>query len=450
MDHNNNFNRNNYDNPTEKPGYYTTPQNTPGMRYPQNNEPGMRYPQNNEPGGKRKAGFGIGLVVGILIMVVLSAMAFAGFRLSRNFLNAGTVTASDSDAENKYDEKIDQIQSYLDAYYMGEYTTDDVETSIAKGMLGGIGDKYAQYYSQSEFKELLEEIQGNYSGIGVSVALNDEGRVEVFNVFKGTPAEEAGILPGDMIIKAAGEENITDVDTLVSLVRGEEGTSVDITILRGEEEIDLTVERKSIEIPSIEYEMLKDNIGYIAISEFEVSTVSQFNAALDALTEQGMTSLIIDLRNNPGGDYDSVVAMADRVLPEGVIISTKDKNGNVKSENSDEAHKLTIPCVALVNENSASAAELFTGALQDYGVAEVVGTVTYGKGVVQSIFSLPDGSGMKFTTETYYTPKGRDINGVGIIPDYEVELPEDVYDDGVLEEEEDKQLQKAIELLTEK
>ena len=251
----------------------------------------------------------------------------------------------------------------------------------------------------------------------------------------------------DVIIEAAGERNFADLDALVALVRGEEGTTIDLVVLRDGEEIPITVQRRKIVTPSIESKMLDDRIGYIAISEFDRATVTQFNDAITELEEAGMEALIIDVRDNPGGDYDSVVAMADRVLPKGTIITTKNKQGTVKEEVSDDEHQLTIPMVVLVNANTASAAELFSGAIQDYGLADIVGQQTYGKGVVQSIYRLNDGSGMKFTTETYYTPSGRSVDGEGVIPDYEVELPDEVYEDGIVTEEEDVQLQKAVELL---
>lgn len=199
---------------------------------------------------------------------------------------------------------------------------------------------------------------------------------------------------------------------------------------------------------TVTYKMLENNIGYIQLTEFDTISVEQFNSALDALESQGMTSLILDLRDNPGGDYDTVIAMADRVLPEGKITTVVDKKGTEETEYSDEEHQISIPMVVLINENSASAAELFTGAIKDYGIATIVGETSYGKGIVQSIFRLEDGSGMKFTTEEYLTPNGNHINGVGVVPDIEVSIPEEAYEDGELTEDEDTQLQKAIEVLT--
>lgn len=208
----------------------------------------------------------------------------------------------------------------------------------------------------------------------------------------------------------------------------------------------MTVERRAIETESVYSTMMDDTVGYIQITSFNAASVQQFRDAIDSLLEQGMTSVIMDLRNNPGGDYDSVVSMIDRIVPEGPIVSTENKEGITSTESSD-AECLDIPIVLLVNENTASAAELFTMALHDYDMAEIVGTTTYGKGIVQSIYQLPDGSGLKFTTEKYYGPAGECIQDVGITPDYEVEIPEEAYEDGIIYEYEDTQLQKAAELL---
>lgn len=402
--------------------------------------PPLQPPYQAEPPVKQKSRFGLGIFVGIMIMVFAVIVAFVGINLSTR--------RAIQNISGDYEEKLDVISQYLEQYYIGDVDSEALTDSIASGLLSGIGDKYAEYYSEDEFKALLEQISGNYAGIGVSVVMNKDNEVEIYKVFKDSPAEKAGIKVGDIVVKADDTDHFETLDDLVAVVKGEAGTTVDITVRRSDGEHSFTIERAQVKIQTVEYKMLENKIGYIAISEFESVTVEQFENALTDLEKQGMTSVILDLRNNPGGEYDTVVAMADRVLPEGEIISTKDKAGNVKSEYSDAEHQLTIPCVVLVNGNSASASELFTGALQDYGVATIVGETTYGKGVVQSIFGLPDGSGMKFTTEKYYTPKGRDIDGVGIVPDVEVSLPEDAYEDGILEENEDTQLQKAIELLS--
>lgn len=396
---------------------------------------------------KRKSRFGLGFVVGALVgaAVVLIGVVVYSFVTYRQMVNV--ISDNEEYEYLSYQEKVETILEYLDQYYIGEVDKEKIGDGLSDGLLSGIDDKYAKYYSREEFEQLMEDSSGEYCGIGVSITQEESGEIVVYKVFEGTPAEEAGIHPMDVIVEADGERSFADLDALVSIVRGEAGTTVDLVILRDGEEIPMTVERRMIVNPSVASEMLDDRIGYIAISEFNQATVTQFNDAITELEEAGMKALIIDLRDNPGGDYDSVVAMADRVLPEGTIITTKNKQGTVKEEISDEEHQLTIPMALLVNGNTASAAELFSGAIQDYGLGYIVGQQTYGKGVVQSIYRLSDGSGMKFTTDTYYTPSGRSVDGEGVTPDYDVALPDEVYEDGVVTEEEDVQLQKAIELL---
>lgn len=409
--------------------------------YENNNFDNIGSSNKTEP-QKPKSRLGLGILIGVLItFAVMIALAVAIAIIAGTTLRKGKTQIS-------YDEKIDTIRSYLDQYYLGDLDEEKLEDGIAQGMLEGTGDKYAYYYSEEEFARLMEDVSGTYAGVGISIIKNDDEKIEVYKVFEGTPAEEAGVHVKDIIVEADGVRNFESVDDLVSIVRGPEGTSVDIVVLRDGKEIPITVERRIINIPTVTYKMLDNKIGYIEISEFDSITVEQFNNALDDLSSQGMTALILDVRDNPGGDYDTVVAMCDRVLPEGDIITVEDKNGAKRTEHSDDEHQLTLPMALLINENSASASEVFAGAIQDYDLATIVGKTSYGKGVVQSIYRMPDGSGMKFTTEKYLTPKGRDINGVGIIPEIEVEMPEDVYEDGVVDEDEDTQLKKAIEVLS--
>lgn len=416
--------------------------NQNGNQFYYNNS--YNYPPQGQPPRQpapKKGRFGIGLLVGILgtFGVVLIAVVIGLFFFFR--------TRGFGGGEMGYQEKLNLIQTYLDAYYLGELDPEKVEESLAAGLLNGTGDKYAQYYNKKEFQNLMEETSGVYGGIGVGIITNDDEQIEVYKIYENSPAEEAGIRIGDIIIEADGERDFADMDALVALVRGEQGTFVDIVILRDGEEILMRVERRAINIETVEYEMLDNNIGYIALSEFDTVSVNQFNEAYAALESEGMTSLIMDLRGNPGGDYDTVIALADRVLPEGKITTVVNNQGKEKVERSDDEHQIRIPMVLLVNKTSASASELFSAAVKDYGIATIIGETTYGKGIVQSIYQLPDGSGMKFTTEEYLSPNGNKINGLGVTPDIAVEIPKEAYDDGVLSEEEDTQLQKAIEVL---
>ncbi|MBQ9029925.1 MAG: S41 family peptidase [Parasporobacterium sp.] len=404
-------------------------------------DPGINYDRNTKD--RRSRDRKIRSIAALLIGVLAGILICAGILGISSISNS---KAEAADLHLDYEEKIDLILSYLDAYYLNDLNEEEIGDLLARGLLQNIGDKYAEYYTEEEFDKMLEEMNGEYAGIGIQIVMNDENQVEVYKVFDGSPAKEAGIRIKDLIVEADGVRDFETLDDLVSIVRGPEGTDVDVVVLRGEEEIPFTITRRYITTESIYSEMLTDTVGYIQISEFNLTTVQQFTDALDSLEEQGMEAVIMDLRDNPGGDYDSVVAMCDRVLPEGVIVSVEDKQGGIMTENSD-ARCLEIPIVLLVNENTASAAELFTMALHDYGMAQIVGTQTYGKGIVQSLFRLIDGSGLKFTTEKYYGPKGDWIQDEGIAPDVVVEFPEEVYEDGVISLEEDIQLQKAAELL---
>ncbi len=390
---------------------------------------------------KKKSRFGIGLVIGILIaLAAVLLFATVGFFLFMRGPFAGSTELS-------YQEKLKLVQTYLDTYFLGELNEQEIEDGMVAGYLSGTGDKYAKYYSKKEFDQLMEEVAGSYGGIGVGIIETTDGKIEVYKVYEGSPAEDAGIQVQDFIVEADGVRDFKDLDELVSIVRGESGTTVNIVVERDGTEIPMTLERRKIDIDTVESKMLDNNIGYIQLTEFESISVSQFNEALEDLERQGMTSLILDLRDNPGGDYDTVISLADRILPEGRITTVVNNQGEEKVEVSDDEHKIGIPMVLLVNENSASASELLSAAIKDFGTATIVGKTTYGKGIVQSIFRLPDGSGMKFTTEEYLSPNGNKINGIGVSPDVEIEIPESAYEDGIVEADEDTQLQKAIEIL---
>ena len=282
----------------------------------------------------------------------------------------------------------------------------------------------------------------------------DTFEITVTKVFKGAPAEEAGIRPGDILL-AVEDMDVSDMDlnTVVTYIRGDEGTKVNLTFYRPEiqKTVEFEVERRSIDTPSVEFEMLDNRIGYIKLEEFSENTYDQYMNALNSLKEQGMEGLLVDVRNNPGGLLESVVAILDEMLPEGTLVTIRNKDGEEEVYTSDEAQAVKLPIVVLTNGNSASAAEIYTAALQDYGAATIVGTKTFGKGIVQSIMTLPDKkSALKITTASYYTPKGVCIHGEGIEPDVEVELAEGLETMIEIPQEEDNQLQEAIRILLEK
>ncbi|SHJ62792.1 S41 family peptidase [Parasporobacterium paucivorans] len=344
--------------------------------------------------------------------------------------------------------KLNVIETLIDQYYLYDVDTAKEAEGIYAGLTAGLDDPYTVYFTAQEYADLMESVSGSYSGIGVSVNQSEDGTITIIKLFEGSPGLEAGMKPGDIFYAIDGKKvEGSDLSTVVAGIKGEPGTTVDITVIRDGSPIDFTVTRKDIEIPTIEYSMLENSVGYIYIAGFDTVTLPQFEAALNDLKAQGMKALIFDVRDNPGGSLDTVVGMLDLILPKGLIVYTEDKNGKRSEEKSDAERQLTLPISVLVNEHSASASEIFAAAIQDYGLGKVVGQTTYGKGVVQSIFPLEDGSALKLTVANYYTPKGNTIQGIGVKPDYEVAIPEAAYEDGTVDKSEDTQLQKAIEVL---
>lgn len=359
--------------------------------------------------------------------------------------------------------KMDLIQQIIGEYFLYEEDAENVEDFIYRGMLAGLDDPYSVYYTKSDYTSLQDSTKGTYSGIGAMISQNrTTGLCTIVKVFEGSPALEAGMQPGDIIYKVGDTMVASEsLDVLVNnYIKGKEGTPVEITVYRADKDeyVDLTVKRRKIEVPTVEHRMMDGNIGYIAVSEFDVITVEQFEAAVDELQKNGMEGLIIDLRSNPGGVLDGAVKMADYLLPDDIskydkgegktlIVYTADKNEKGDVYTASDKHELDLPIVILVNGDSASASEVFTGAMKDYDRATVVGTTSYGKGIVQNLIPLGDGSAIKITTAHYYTPSGFDLHGKGIEPDVEVELDEKLKTQAVVKPEEDNQIQKAVEVL---
>lgn len=350
-------------------------------------------------------------------------------------------------------EKLTEIEGLMNNYYLDELDEEQIETWLYKGAVAGLGDPYAAYYTEEEYQSLRDSTNGSYCGIGVEISQNmNTGIVTVVRVFEDGPAMEAGLLPGDILYKV-GDTEVTGMDLtmIVSLIKGEENTQVTVSVVRdGEADyLELSVERRTIEIQTVGSAMLEDQIGYISITSFDDVTTAQFNKALDELEAQGIKGLVVDLRDNGGGLVSSVCAILDRLLPEGLIVYTEDKYGNREEETSDAEHYFDKPLAVLVNGNSASASEIFAGAVKDYGIGTLVGTKTFGKGIVQKIYPLHDGTAVKLTVSKYYTPKGNNIHEIGIEPDVEIELYEELKKEVLVPFEEDNQLQKAIEVLKE-
>lgn len=347
--------------------------------------------------------------------------------------------------------KLKEIERVIDSQYLRSDEVDDevLEDYIVKGYVAGLNDPYSAYYNEEETKALYETTSGEFGGIGVVMSQNLKSNIiTMVNVYEDSPADNAGFLNNDILYKVDGEDiSGQALEDVVKKVKGDKGTKVSLTVLRGEnkKEYEAVVTRDTIEAQTVTYEMKKEGIGYIRVTEFDKVTYSQFEKALSELYAQGMEALIIDLRGNPGGNLSTVCSMLDLILPEGTIVYTEDRDGQKRYAESDEEHKLEIPLTVLADGASASASEIFAGAVQDYGIGTIVGTTTYGKGVVQQIFNLSDGTCMKLTISEYFTPKGRNIDGKGIEPDVEVE-----YEYNEENPEEDNQLDKAIEVTEEK
>ena len=380
----------------------------------------------------------------MLISVLTVSVCGCGAAWMLGHLGLAALTSGgNAEEQAKISTKMQELQSYIDRFYLFDYDEENVESGIYKGMMAGLGDVYTNYYTPEEYASFMESSNGSYSGIGAMLSQDyNTGIITVVKVFEGSPAAEAGVQPDDILYKVKGEE-VTgmDLNLVVSDLKGEEGTDVEASFMRGTDVLDLTLTRRSIEVPTVEYRLITDKIGYISISEFDDVTDDQFIAALDDLNSQGMENLIIDLRDNGGGLVDVTCDILDQLLPEGLIVYTEDKDGNREEETSDAEHYFPGKMAVLVNGNSASASEIFAGAIKDYGVGTLIGTQTFGKGIVQSLFPLSDGSAIKVTVSRYYTPAGNNIHEVGITPD--IILEKDT------ESEEDNQLQKAIDVLKE-
>lgn len=381
-----------------------------------------------------KKGLISGIVPVLIIAVLVNILVYRNMTSKRIEVSKDTVT------------KINKISELIDDKYLFDYKKGDIETAIIKAYVSGLGDPYSQYYTKEEFEQIGQSAAGSYCGVGVYVTYDENGRgIKILQVIEGGPAEDAGLEEGDIITAIDGNAIVLDdFDMATSPLAGEEGTKVTVTILRNGKEKDYELTRSVIKQNYVKSGMLDNNIGYVYLAQFTASSVEQFKNAVEELKKDGAESIIFDLRDNPGGVLNGAVSILDYLLPEGLIAYVEDKYGNRKDYNStDGTDELDIPCVVLVNENSASASELFTGALKDRGYATVVGKKTFGKGIVQSLFALGDGSGLKITVERYFTPNGVCIHGTGIEPDIEVEYDKDkFYKDGT-----DTQLEAAIDYL---
>lgn len=420
-------------------------------------------PETGEPGnrnrGKKKPGMAKGIVFGIIgtLLIGWTGINIACMATGTQILitNKGTNAAGAASSGSLLDKdtvsKLSELNAYVNAYYYDKADVNDLQDGLYNGLLEGLGDRYSAYYNAEEYQQMQVATTGKYYGIGAGLKQDKETMmVSIQKVYEGTPSAEAGLLVDDIILSVDDTEAQTmEVTELVKLIRGEEGSTVHIEVYRpsSNEYLSFDVERRNVTLPSIVSEMFEDGIGYIRIESFETDTATQFETAVQSLAEQGMESMIVDLRYNGGGLVDSVVQILDDILPEGLLVYIEDKNGKRQEYTSSGDTQMDYPIAVLINQDSASASEIFAGAIQDYEYGTLIGTTTYGKGIVQTIFPLEDGDAVKLTTAKYFTPKGNYIHGVGIAPDIELEYEYLNPDGETYEMQYDNQIQKAIEVL---
>ncbi|MCD7885454.1 MAG: S41 family peptidase [Lachnospiraceae bacterium] len=364
-------------------------------------------------------GMMLGFVLGIAVVVV-AAYAPGVIRRLTGRGNPGAEVLTQSSTITK----LSEVQELIEAYYLDEVDGEYLETYLFKGIAAGLDDAYANYYTAEELSSVMDSTNGEYYGIGATIGTDTEtGEFYVGEVYEGGPAEEGGLQPEDLVRAVDGElASEMTLNELVALIKSKE--TFTMTVYRPSEgsELELTITCADVIPTYVTYEMLEDGIAYLKLTEFTASAVEQFRDAVADLNSQGMESLIVDLRDNPGGLLSAVCDILDEILPEdALMVYTEDKNGNREEYTADDEQSVTCRVAVLVNDGSASASEIFAGAIQDYGIGPVIGTQTYGKGVVQKTYSLSDGSAFKLTVENYYTPNGQEIDGNGITPDIVVD-----------------------------
>lgn len=389
------------------------------------------------------------VILVVFITFMITSIGFYQYFVKGKSLNK-YLTLMTSNESKDISQTIDTYKSLIDKYFLGDVDESKLKEGAIKGYIEGLNDPYTEYISKEDMDSYLEDTKGNFVGIGIYMVKDEKtNKIKVLSPIKNSPAEKAGIQPGDLILTVDGVEYSGDDLTVISTkIKGEKDTSVKLQIQRNNEKMDFEIKRENIIVNPVEGEVLDNNIGYIEFSSFDENTSEQFKSEFEKLKDKGINSLIIDLRNNGGGIVDEALKIADYIADkDSVLLYEVDKNDKETVKKSENEPIINMPIVILTNGNTASSSEILAGALKDLGKAKTVGTKTYGKGIIQQILTLPDGSGLKITTEKYLTPNKTAIHKVGISPDEEVELPSDI--DNVLnvEKEKDTQLQKAIELL---
>lgn len=397
------------------------------------------YKKNNPKKKSSVATLLLGVLLGAFITVTLCVLGVSQL-VSKGYIHLGvngeiyvTGTASDESEGigSKVAGKLNALNSVLsNKFYFDQADEEKSADSIYKAYLSSYDDKYTVYYTADEYKKLMESTSGKFYGVGALCSINESGGVMVLDAFEDGPAYKAGVRDGDVVIKV-DDTDITgmDLSSAVALIKGDKGTQVNLTIVRDDKTYVFSIIRDEIITKTVDYKMMENSIGYIQISQFDEVTTEQFKEALTDLNNQGLKGLIVDIRSNPGGLLNVVVDIVDEIIPKGLIVYTDDVNGNRKEYNGSSDNEITVPMAVLVDGNSASAAEIFAGAVQDYGKGKIIGTQTFGKGIVQTIQPLTDGSAIKYTIAQYYTPKGQVIQGNGVTPNMVVELPKDATED---------------------
>ena len=394
-------------------------------------------------------------IVMLVVLVAFVTFLLTSIGMYQYFTHDGfgKQLVAKSEENEEIVDTLNQYRKIIDKYYLGEIDEEKLKDGAIKGYVAGLGDEYTEYISKEDMEDYMADTTGNFVGIGVYMVQNTEvNKIMVLAPIKGGPAEKAGIQPGDYIIAVDGVEYSGEQMTEASnKIKGEEGTTVKIEVLRGSKTLTFELKRENVKVNPVEGEILENNIGYIAFSSFDEGTSEEFKTKYEELQAKGIKSLIIDLRNNGGGIVDEALEIANFILDKNsVILYEVDKNNNETEEKTTDDPIINIPIVLLTNENTASSSEILAGALKDHKKATIVGEKTYGKGVIQRLLTLPDGSGLKITSEKYLTPNRTEINKIGIEPDEKVELPETVTNVLSVERSEDTQLQKAIEILNQK
>lgn len=407
---------------------------------------------------RHRSGVIQGLLIGSFTMLAICAVVIAA-AVKKGYIRPDTdgsiyIQSETYDGNTgigtEAEQKLNLIDQTLKDFYFDDIDDSKVLDNIYKAYVNAYGDKYTVYYTADEYAKIQESSNGAYYGIGVVVRKNDDGTILVVEPYDGAPGKEAGMRKNDVIVTVNGESVADqDLNSVVAKIKGDEGTTVNIGIRRdGSDDIaELTVTRRKVEIKTVAYEMLDDSVGLITISEFDKVTAQQFKEAYAQLETLGMKGLVIDIRSNPGGLLNVVVDMLDEILPDGLIVYTEDKYGNRQEYNGSNPDVIDVPLAVLVNGESASASEIFAGAVQDYGAGTIIGTQTFGKGIVQTIRRMSDGSAIKYTMAKYFTPKGQDIHGHGVTPDIVEELSDEFNNITEYDASKDNQLQKAIEVI---